>query len=139
MLAFRWLLAKNRFGFGSANDTWNLLRPIELMAYTLAASRDVFYTLDTTEHRKMEMRGQTRTLLHEYPMDMMKMMAGDNVQKTVSDSWASTPVREHEERPGEVIEPNVSAPEHQPNPPNTVAVPERQQNPTDSAEHQQRA
>ncbi|KAK5169912.1 uncharacterized protein LTR77_005890 [Saxophila tyrrhenica] len=66
VLAARWLLATWRFGFDA--ETWNLLTPVDLMAYSLAAYQDLIHHLNTVEHRRMAMRGATRTVLKERPL-----------------------------------------------------------------------
>ncbi len=66
VLAGRWLRATYRFGFD--RDTWNLLTPVDLMAYSLAAYQDLIHDLNTVEHRRMAMRGITRTVLRERPL-----------------------------------------------------------------------
>ena len=38
------------------------------MAYSLAAYKELLYDLNTVEHRRMTMRGQTRTVLRERPV-----------------------------------------------------------------------
>lgn len=60
----RWVRATHRFGYES--DTWNLLRPVDLMAYALTW-RDTMPDLRTPEQRRMAMRGETETLLREHP------------------------------------------------------------------------
>jgi hypothetical protein len=60
----RWIRATYRFGF--ENDTWNLLRPIDLMAYTLSW-RDFVPDLRTSEQRQMAMRGEANMILREHP------------------------------------------------------------------------
>lgn len=106
VLAGRWLRATYRFGFG--DEGWNLLKPIDLMAYSLAASQDLIHSLNTSEHRRMDMRGTTKTVLRDYPMDLISLMAGAAAQRTGSDSAASTPVREYYEKGGEPVGPGVS-------------------------------
>ncbi|KAK5172184.1 uncharacterized protein LTR77_003822 [Saxophila tyrrhenica] len=98
-LAARWAMATYRLGFGS--DTWNLLRPVDLMAYSLAASQDLIHGLNTPEHRKMEMRGTMRTVLKERPMDLLGFITGAGNGRTGSESNASTPVREYYEKAAE--------------------------------------
>lgn len=66
VLAGRWLRATYRFGFDK--DTWNLLTPVDLMAYSLAAYQDLIQDINTVEHRRMAMRGITRTVLRERPL-----------------------------------------------------------------------
>lgn len=66
ILAARWLWATYRFGFDS--ETWNLLRPIDLMAYSLATYRDLIDDLNTVEHRRTVMRGGKQLILHSAPM-----------------------------------------------------------------------
>ena len=64
-LAGRWALATYRVGF--TRETWNLLQPVDLMAYTLAAYQDLTYNLNTKEHRRMAMRGTTSSVLRDRP------------------------------------------------------------------------
>jgi hypothetical protein len=66
VLAARWARATYRFGFEA--ETWNLLTPIDLMAYSLAAYQDLIHDLRTVENRRMAMRGLTRTVLRERPL-----------------------------------------------------------------------
>ena len=66
VLAYRWVRATYRFGFDA--ETWNLLRPVDLMAYSLAAYQDLIHDLNTKEHRRMVMHGKVRTLLRERPV-----------------------------------------------------------------------
>lgn len=66
VLAARWARATYRFGF--EGDTWDLLRPVDLMAYSLAAYKDLIHDLNTVEHRRMAMQGKTTTVLREYPL-----------------------------------------------------------------------
>ena len=65
ILLGRWMRAIHRFGIDA--ETWNLLRPVDLMAYSLAAWHDLTHDLHTVEQRRLSMRGETRTILHEYP------------------------------------------------------------------------
>lgn len=66
VLAARWVRATYRFGFNQ--DTWDLLRPVDLMAYSLAAYKDLIHDLNTVEHRRMAMQGKTDTVLREHPL-----------------------------------------------------------------------
>jgi hypothetical protein len=98
VLAARWARATYRFGLDS--ETLNLLRPIDLMAYTLAGSRDLIHCLDTTVHRKMEMDGKSRTVLQEYPVDLISVMSGRIAEKAVSDYGSdSSPITPAHEYP----------------------------------------
>lgn len=106
VLAARWLRAIYRFGF--EEETWNLLRPVDLMAYSLAASQDLIHILDTKEHRKMEMRGTTTTTLRERPTDILGIMTGAAAKRTVSESNSSSPAQDYEEKAGEAVGPAVS-------------------------------
>ena len=65
LLAWRWYRATYRFGLST--DTWNLLRPVDLMAYSLAAYHDLRGSLDSFEHRRMAMRGEVGAFLREWP------------------------------------------------------------------------
>ena len=65
LLLGRWIRATYRFGFDE--ETWNLLRPVELMSYSLTAWQDLIHHLHTVEQRRMTMRGETHTILREYP------------------------------------------------------------------------
>lgn len=65
-LAARWARATLRLG--GAEETWNLLRPIDLMAYTLAAYQDLVYNLNSKDHRRMAMRGEMSSVLEEKPL-----------------------------------------------------------------------
>ena len=106
VLAARWLRATYRFGFGS--ETWNLLRPVDLMAYSLAASQDLIHSLNTNEHRKMEMRGTTTTVLRERPTDLLSFVTGGGGKRTGSDSSSGSPVQQYEPKPGDAAGPGVS-------------------------------
>jgi hypothetical protein len=66
VLVARWARATYRFGLGS--ETWNLLRPVDLMAYSLAAYQDLLHDLNTVEHRRAAMHGQSQTILRERPV-----------------------------------------------------------------------
>lgn len=66
VLAARWAHAIYRFGY-DRESTWNLLLPIDLMAYSLAAYHDLFPELRTPEQREANMRGDTETILKEQP------------------------------------------------------------------------
>jgi hypothetical protein len=65
ILVGRWARATYRFGFDA--ETWNLLKPVDLMAYSLAAYQDLLHDLNTIEHRKAAMHGETQTVLREHP------------------------------------------------------------------------
>jgi hypothetical protein len=65
LLFGRWIRATYRFGFDE--ETWNLLRPVDLMAYSLAAWQDLVRDLQTVEQRRVAMRSETQTILREYP------------------------------------------------------------------------
>jgi hypothetical protein len=106
VLAARWVRAIYRFGFGA--ETWNLLRPIELMAYSLAASQDLTRSLDTKEHRRMEMRGTTRTVLREHSASILSLAAGAAAERSGSESFASSPVQEYEQKAEETAGPGVA-------------------------------
>lgn len=122
-LAVRWVMATYRFGFGA--ETWNLLRPVELMAYSLAAYHDLVHSLDTREHRRMEMDGLTRSVLHERPLDLLSVITGNYAKRTGSESNGSTPVREYEQKDVEAAGPGVSVRERQPSDPEAGADVER--------------
>jgi hypothetical protein len=64
VLLGRWIRAVYRFGFVS--ETWNLLRPVDLIAYSLAAWQDLMPKLYTVEQRQMALRGETM-ILREHP------------------------------------------------------------------------
>ena len=66
LLALRWLLAQHRLH--PDRDTWNLLRPVDLMAYSLAAYQDLIHDLNTIDHRKSAMREAHGMVLKEYPI-----------------------------------------------------------------------
>jgi hypothetical protein len=65
VLFARWIRAVYRFGFDA--ETWNLLRPVDLMAYSLAAWHELINDLRTVDERRAVMRGETNTILHEHP------------------------------------------------------------------------
>jgi hypothetical protein len=110
-LAFRWVMATYRFGFGT--ETWNLLRPVDLMAYSLAASQDLIHSLDTRQHRRMEMNGETRMVLHEHPLDILSVMTGSYAKRTASGSNASSPVLDYQQKAEESDVAGVSVRERQ--------------------------
>jgi hypothetical protein len=114
VLAARWARATYRFGFGA--ETWNLLRPVDLMAYSLAASHDLIHTLNTGEHRKMEMRGTTKVVLREHHKDLTSLISGAGAQRHGSDSSSGTPVSQYydEGKEGEATGPGVSVRERNP-------------------------
>lgn len=93
VLAARWLLATYRRRGGA--ETWNLLRPVDLMAYSLAASRELLPALSTSEYRKMEMQGENKTVLRPHSTDLVSLI---NEKRTGSESSASTPVRDYGEK-----------------------------------------
>jgi hypothetical protein len=64
VLLGRWIRAVYRFGFDS--ETWNLLHPVDLIAYSLAAWQDLMPELRTVEQRRMALRGET-IILREHP------------------------------------------------------------------------
>lgn len=64
-LAGRWARATYRLGLH--RETWNLLEPVDLMAYSLAAYQDLIHNLNTKEHRRMAMRGETSSVLRDRP------------------------------------------------------------------------
>lgn len=66
LLAARWANATYRLGFDA--ETWNLLEPVDLMAYSLAAYDDLVHSLNTIEHRQKAMRGKTPSILRERPV-----------------------------------------------------------------------
>lgn len=109
-LAGLWLRATYRFGFDA--ETWNLLRPVDLMAYSLAAYKDLIHDLNTVEHRRQALRGKTRTRLHETPyqegtqslIGLVKSSTISTTQSPISDTSASSPISpfgDKIERPGE--------------------------------------
>lgn len=108
VLAGRWVRAVWRFGLDGP-ETWNLLRPVDLMAYSLIGSGDLIHSLNTIEHRKMEMRGTTKTVLREYPMDLISRMTGSAAQKIGSESSSSA----SEQKAGEPDGPGVSVQERE--------------------------
>lgn len=65
-IAARWARATLRLG--GAEETWNLLQPVDLMAFTLAAYQDLVYRLNTKEHRRMAMRGEVSSVLRDRPL-----------------------------------------------------------------------
>ena len=65
ILAGRWARATYRLGL--SGETWNLLQPVDLMAYSLAAYQDLIHNLNTKEHRRMAMRGETSSVLRDRP------------------------------------------------------------------------
>lgn len=111
-LAARWVLATYKFGHGA--ETWNLLRPVDLMAYSLAASQDLLHSLDTRQHRRMEMNGETRTVLHERPLDLLSVITGTWAKRTGSESNSSSPAHEYEQKAEELDAAGVSVRERQP-------------------------
>jgi hypothetical protein len=78
------------------------------MAYSLAASQDLIRSLDTKEHRRMEMRGTTRTVLREYPTSLTSLMTAAAEKRTGSESFASSPVQEYEQKAEESVGPDVA-------------------------------
>jgi hypothetical protein len=88
-LAGRWARAIYRMGLKDV-ETWKLLRPVDLMAYSLAAYNDLIHDLRTFERRRLTMRGKTRTILREHPagQDFMNSSA---MQSSVSATAASSP------------------------------------------------
>ena len=65
ILAGRWARATYRLGL--SGETWNLLQPVDLMAYSLAAYQDLIHNLNTKEHRRMAMRGEADSVLRDRP------------------------------------------------------------------------
>lgn len=92
LLAARWLRATYRFGFDA--ETWNLLRPIDLMAYSLGAYPDLIPHLNTPEHRRMTMHGSTRLVLREQPVwqGLQSHVGLLSMQDTISASNARSPL-----------------------------------------------
>ena len=111
VLAARWARATYRFGFGS--QTWNLLRPIDLMAYSLAASQDLIHSVNTSERRKMEMRGTHRTVLRERAADLMSFSAGGAAHRAPSEVSNGTHTPEYGQKAGDTVGPGVSVRERQ--------------------------
>lgn len=89
VLAARWVTATWRLGLGI--ETWDLLRPVDLMAYSLAASSDLVDSLDTIRNRRMQMRGERTIVLREHERDFVRFKG---VQRPGSES-SGTPVREY--------------------------------------------
>lgn len=94
-LAGRWVRATYRFGF--EEEAWNLLRPVDLMAYSLAAYRELIHDLNTVDHRRDAMRGRTRTVLRERAIkegtqSLIGLVSGSPTQSHASTSVASSPV-----------------------------------------------
>jgi hypothetical protein len=65
ILAGRW--ARATYRLGSSGEMWNLLEPVDLMAYSLAAYQDLAHNLNTKEHRRMAMRGTANSVLRDRP------------------------------------------------------------------------
>ena len=80
ILALRWLLAQHRLH--PDRDTWNLLKPVDLMAYALAAYQDLIVDLNTIEHRKEAMREKHGMVLKEYPIHAGTQSLMDLVKST---------------------------------------------------------
>ncbi len=69
-LAYRWTRAIVRSG---THESWDLLRPLDLMAYSMSAHtdpecRELVHDLSTTDRRRKAMRGKTDTVLRVRPM-----------------------------------------------------------------------
>lgn len=108
VLAGRWLQAVYRFD--SETETWNLLRPVDLMAYSLAASQDLVHSVDTKEHRRMEMRGKTTTVLREHPLTLLP---GAHMHKVGSGAYSDTSTGVYDQIAGKAVGPGVSVRERQ--------------------------
>ena len=80
------------------------------MAYSLAASQDLIYSLNTKEQRRMEMRGTNRTVLREHPLSLL---TGAVPHRVGSEAYSYTSVGEYEEKKAEAIGPGVSVRERQ--------------------------
>ena len=65
-LTLRWLLAMHHLG--AEPETWNLLNPVDLMAYALAAYKDLIHDLNTPRHRREVMDERMGMKLKEYPI-----------------------------------------------------------------------
>lgn len=113
-LAWRWARATYCFGFG--DETWNLLRPVDLMAYSLAATHDLIDSLNTRDHRRMEMRGTSKTVLREHLDDLKNPIAGAGAEIPGSESTSGSPLREYyrEKIQTETTAPEISVQERQP-------------------------
>ena len=103
VLAARWVRAVYHFGFEA--ETWNLLRPVELMAYSLAASQDLIHSLNTKDRRRMEMRGTTRMVLREHPFSFLNAVIP---QRVGSEAYSYTSVDEYKQKAEEAIGPGIS-------------------------------
>ena len=92
-LAGRWARATYRLGLHG--ETWNLLQPVDLMAYTLAAYQDLIHNLNTKEHRRMAMRGESPSVLRDRPYwQGTQSLIGlvSTVETALSATNASTPI-----------------------------------------------
>ena len=83
----RWIRAVHRFGFET--ETWNLLRPVDLMAYSLAAWHDLVHDLRTVDQRRAAVHGGT-TILHEEPGRKQVQNADSPVSTVVAHSPSDT-------------------------------------------------
>ncbi|KAK3645732.1 hypothetical protein LTR56_008919 [Elasticomyces elasticus] len=98
-LAARWAYATYRLG--RTRETWNLLEPIDLMAYTLAAYQDLLHSLNTVEHRRKAMRGETSSVLKERPVwEGTQSLIGlvDTLQSPTSPMSEGSPMSGHGEK-----------------------------------------
>lgn len=94
-LAARW--ARATYQFGLDKETWNLLRPVDLMGYSLAAYEDLIYDLNTEEHRKAAVRGKTSTALREHPVEegttsLIGLVSNIAMQRPGTQTTASSPI-----------------------------------------------
>lgn len=64
VLLGRW--ARATYRFGASEETWNLLRPIDLIAYSLTWHH-LLPDVRSADQRRMAMRGETLTTLREHP------------------------------------------------------------------------
>lgn len=69
VLAARWIKATYTFKLSGGGETWNLLRPIDLMGYSLASYQELVHDLSTEDNRRSVMRGRLQPRLYERPID----------------------------------------------------------------------
>lgn len=94
VLAARWIKATYSFSSSGGGETWNLLRPIDLMGYSLASYQELLNDLSTADTRRSVMRGKLQPKLYERPIDdgtqsLIQLVNGE-VKRT--DSSASSPI-----------------------------------------------
>lgn len=109
LLAARWANATYRLGFDA--ETWNLLEPVDLMAYSLAAYEDLIHNLNTIEHRQKAMRGKTPSVLREHPVwEGTQSLIGlvNTLQSPVSAQSNDTPVDVRDEKADQLDSPTLA-------------------------------